>query len=190
MKIVVNKELAAEIKNTLEKSKIVYVPASANHHAYQYASNRTKKQTLQPSKTAIRIQYANKSPLVATTIQPLKITRNDWKKIAISETQKLNNELQTNKHICKAVGKRVSSANIRHSYYSKLSGKVRNFNEAKNHTPYIPFALSVIENGIEDKELSENGFHEIIGRADIIDKGKNVRIGIAVILVEIGRAHV
>src|SRR5574344_92042 len=155
MKIVVNKELAAEIKNTLEKSKIVYVPASANHHAYQYASNRTKKQTLQ-----------------------------------LSETQKLNNELQTNKHICKAVGKRVSSANIRHSYYSKLSGKVRNFNEAKNHTPYIPFALSVIENGIEDKELSENGFHEIIGRADIIDKGKNVRIGIAVILVEIGRAHV
>lgn len=130
-----------------------------------------------------RIKQLNHSPIIKG-IQPLKVNIFNYETIANKNIDKIQRNLQKDKPYCKAIGKNVVNLNKKHLLHPK--GNTRDWEDLKNHVPYIPFIEDLIKVGKLNKNIKSlpSGTYELLSRANIDTKFGRKRIGLAMHLSE------
>ena len=130
-----------------------------------------------------RIKQLNYAPIIKG-IQPLKVNIFNYETIANKNIDQIQRNLQKDKPYCKAIGKNVVNLNKKHLLHPK--GNIRDWEDLKNHVPYIPFIQDLIKVGKLNKNIKSlpSGTYELLSRANIDTKFGRKRIGLAMHLSE------
>lgn len=125
-----------------------------------------------------RIKLLNQAPDIGY-IKPLKMNIFNYETVSDQAFDKQKESLKKDKPLCKAINKRVVNLIKSHILYSH--GHLRDWEDLKNHIPYIPFIKQVVENGIQNTSLNlKPGNYEILARATIRTVKGDKRVGLAV----------